>query len=203
MGTINKLTDARVRKASAGRYGDGGGLLLEVRADGEGTITARNWTMRYTSPPKLGSKAIEEVTTADVLAVLTPIWTGKPETASRVRGRVEAVIDDAAAHGWFTAANPARWRGHLINLLAAPKKIARVVQHAALDFHQAGAFMRGLHGMPGISARALEFLVLTAARSGEVRGATWAEFDLEHGVWTVPGERMKAGVEHRVALSTR
>jgi integrase len=138
-----------------------------------------------------------------VLAVLEPIWRTKTETASRLRGRIESVLDWAAARGYRQEANPARWKGHLDKLLATPGKIAKTDHHRALPYAELPAFMTTLSAQHGIGARALEFAILTAGRSGEVRGAKWEEFDLESQVWTVPGERMKAGREHRVPLSNR
>ncbi|MEJ8850447.1 tyrosine-type recombinase/integrase [Variovorax rhizosphaerae] len=296
MGTASKLTDVKVKTAKVGRYGDGAGLMLEVRANPSGTVTSRNWTMRFTSPatgkarwmglgqypgvslsdarqaagdarklisqgvdpidqragereamqaagqapkartfdqaasllmeskregwrnpkhraqwqstldtyasPVIGTKAAAAVTFDDVLTILSPIWTAKPETASRVRGRIEAVLDYAAViEGAHERSNPARWKGRLDKVLPAPKKVRKVEHHAALPFGKASAFMKQLRALPGTSAQALEFTILTAARSGEVRGMTWGELDLDNAAWTVPAERMKAKVEHRVALS--
>ena len=143
-------------------------------------------------------KAVE---TAAVLDVLRPIWTTKPETASRVRQRIEAVLDYAAAMGARSGDNPARWRGHLDHLLPKPSKVRAVEHHAALDWREAPAFMAELAQREGIGAKALAFAILTAARSGEVRGMTWGEIDREAAVWTVPAERIKAGKEHRVPLT--
>src|ERR1035437_2670589 len=125
----------------------------------------------------------------------------KTETASRVRGRIEAVLDYAAVRGWRAGENPARWKGHLDKMLPAPGKIAKIVHHAALPYGQIGPFMADLRGRNGMAARALEFAILTAARTGEVIGARWQEFDLAEAMWTVPAERMKAQRDHRVALS--
>ncbi|HEY6433560.1 MAG TPA: integrase arm-type DNA-binding domain-containing protein, partial [Acetobacteraceae bacterium] len=149
----------------------------------------------------IGTIKIKAIQTADVMRVLEPIWKKTPETASRLRGRIESVIDYATAHGWRTGENPARWRGHLAKLLPAPGKLARVKHHAALPWEEVGAFMAELRDQEGSAARALEFAILTAARTGEVIGARWAEIDLNAAIWVVPGERMKGGVEHRVPLS--
>ena len=135
------------------------------------------------------------------MKILEPIWTTKTETASRVRGRLEAVLDWAQARGYRQGDNPARWKGHLDKLLPKPSKVQRTEHHAALPWEDMGAFMIALREREGISARALEFLILTAARSGEVRGMMWRELDLEAGVWTIPATRMKASKEHRVPLS--
>ena len=150
----------------------------------------------------LRDKPINEITTDDVLAVLQPIWLSKAETAKRVRGRIEKILDAAKARGLRPrdAMNPAAWRGHLALLLPAPSKLARG-HHAALPWQGAPAFMAELRRRPALAARCLEFVILTAARSGEALGATWAEIDLTAKLWTLPAHRMKAGVEHVVPLS--
>jgi integrase len=151
--------------------------------------------------PQMGDMAVADVGTAQVLAVLEPIWRQKPETAQRVRGRIEAVLNYAATREWRSGENPARWRGHLANLLPARGKIAPVEHHAALPWEEIGIFMAGLQGQEGAGALALRFAILAAARTGEVIGARWSEIDWRGAVWTVPGSRMKAGREHRVPLS--
>lgn len=151
--------------------------------------------------PVIGALQVGDVGQAQVLAVLRPIWKEKTETANRVRGRIEQVLDWARVQGLREGENPARWRGHLDHLLPAPTKIARVTHHPALAIDAMPAFMVALRERRGVAASALEFLVLTAARSGEVRGARWSEIDLAGAVWTVPAERMKARKEHRVPLS--
>ena len=147
-----------------------------------------------------GDRPVASVTTGDVTAVLEPIWSAKTETAKRLRGRIEAVLNYAAAQGWRSGENPARWRGHLSNILPPPRRIARVEHHAALPWAEVAAFMAELRAHSGVAARALEFTVLTAARTGETLGATWSEVDLDAALWTVPARRMKAGKEHRVPL---
>jgi integrase len=147
----------------------------------------------------LRSMRVDRITTDDVLNVLKPIWTEKPETASRLRGRIERVLDAAKAKNYRSGENPARWKGHLKNLLGERQRLTRG-HHAAMPFKDVPAFMRELRAREATAALALEFLILTAARSGEVRGARWSEFDLDAKVWTVPAERMKAGREHRVPL---
>lgn len=146
--------------------------------------------------------SVDRISTEDVLAVLNPIWSTVPETASRVRGRIERVIDAAKARGLRTSENPARWRGHLANLLPPRGRLKRG-HHAAMPFHEVPAFVGDLRQRSGIASLALEFLILTAGRTGEVIGATWPEFDLEARLWTVPPERMKAKSEHVVPLSFR
>ena len=147
---------------------------------------------------------VNEIATEDVLAVLQPIWTTKAETASRVRGRIEAVIDAARARGLIAPneANPARWRGNLSHLLGKRRKLTRG-HHAAMPYAEVPGFIGRLREREAMAALALEFLILTAARTGEVLGACWAEIDVEAGVWTVPANRMKASRPHRVPLSDR
>ena len=145
---------------------------------------------------------VDKVTTDDVLDVLKPLWNDKPETASRLRGRIERVLDAAKAQGLRNGENPARWRGHLDQLLPKRQQLTRG-HHAAMPYAGLPAFMVALRKREAIAAQALEFAILTAARSGEVLGAYWDEFDLDGAVWTVPVVRMKAGREHRVPLSKR
>ncbi len=163
---------------------------------------AEQWRNTLASTyPAIGALQVRDVGLQQVLAVLNPIWKTKTETASRLRGRIESVLDWATARGYREGLNPARWKGHLDHLLPAPGKITRVGHHSAVAVGEIGRFMSDLRVQPGVGARALEFVILTAARSGEVRGAKWSEIDLGAALWTVPGERMKAGKEHRVPLS--
>jgi integrase len=148
-----------------------------------------------------GSLSVQTVDVALVMKVLEPIWITKPETATRVRGRIESVLNWAKARGYRTGENPALWKGHLDNLLPARSKIAKVKHHAALPYDQISQFIDALRRQEGIAPLALEFAILTAARTGEVIGARWNEIDLAEKVWTVPASRMKAGREHRVPLS--
>lgn len=150
----------------------------------------------------LRSKPVDEIDTATVLAVLTPLWQAKLETASRLRGRIEAVLDAAKAQGHRSGENPAAWRGHLCHLLPKRSKLTRG-HHAAMNYQDVPAFLAKLRGCDAIAAMALEFCILTAARSGEVYGARWAEIDLSAKVWIVPASRMKAAREHRVPLADR
>jgi integrase len=156
----------------------------------------------YTYAAPLRAKPVDTIATADVLSVLKPIWTTKAETASRVRGRIEKVLDAAKAKGFRDGENPARWRGHLDHLLPRPSKLARG-HHAAMPFENVAAFIAKLRKREASAALALELCILTAARSGEVLGARWSEIDLDKKIWTVPPNRMKAGREHRVPLSPR
>ena len=145
--------------------------------------------------------SVTAIDTSAVLAVLRPLWNEKAETASRVRGRIENVLDYAGARGWRVGENPARWRGHLAKLLPPRSKIAAVAHHPAVRWQDIGRVMARLAESRGTGARCLQFLILTAARSGEARGARWNEIDLDGGLWTIPAERMKAGRDHRVPLS--
>jgi len=164
---------------------------------------AAQWpsTLETYAFPVFGDLPVQAVDLPMVLQVLEPIWTTKTETASRVRGRIEAVLDWATVRGFRQGDNPALWRGRLSHLLAARAKVQVVEHHAALPYGEMGAFMAALRGRDAVAARALEFTILTAARTGEVIGATWAEVDLDDAVWIVPASRMKAGREHRVPLS--
>jgi integrase len=155
---------------------------------------------KYAAP--LRDKPIAAVHTDDVLSVLAPIWQTKNETASRLRGRIERVLDAARAKGLRSGENPARWRGHLDHLLPRRQRLSRG-HHAALPYPDVPAFVAGLREREAIAALALEFLILNASRLGEVLGAKWNEIDLEAKVWTIPPERMKAGREHRVPLTKR
>ncbi len=151
--------------------------------------------------PHLGDLPIAEVTTDHVLAVLQPIWHAKPETATRLRGRIESVLTAATVKGLRASDNPARWRGHLAELLPARSKVAPVKHHTALPFAELPAFFLRLQAADGLGARALEMAILTAGRTNEVLGAVWAEIDLDAALWTIPPARMKARREHRVPLS--
>jgi integrase len=150
--------------------------------------------------PVLGRVPVAAVDIGLVTTVIEPIWSTKPETASRVRGRIEAVLNYATAQGWRQGANPARWRGHLDQLLPKKTKVRRVKHHAALPYAELPAFMPELRQQQGVAARALELAILCAARTAEVIGARWEEFDLAGRLWAIPAERMKAGKEHRVPL---
>jgi integrase len=145
---------------------------------------------------------VDKITTDDVLSVLKPLWNEKAETASRLRGRIERVLDAAKAQGLRGGENPARWRGHLDQLSPKRQRLTRG-HHAAMDYTDVPAFMAELQARQATASLALEFTILTAARSGEVLGARWDEFDLGRAVWTIPATRMKAGREHRVPLSRR
>jgi integrase len=158
-------------------------------------------TIRTYVSPVFGSLAVQAVDVALVMKVLEPIWTTKPETAARLRGRIESVLNWAKARGYRTGENPALWKGHLDNLLPPRSKIAKVKHHAALPYNQTSQFIEALHQQDGIAPLALEFAILTAARTGEIIGARWKEINLPDKVWAVPASRMKGGREHRVPLS--
>ncbi len=151
--------------------------------------------------PTIGKLRVSDVETQHIVAILEKLWTTKTETASRVRGRIESVLDYAKVRGYRQGENPARWKGHLDHILPKRSKVKKVEHHPALDYRAVGSFMSALKAIDGMGARALEFAILTACRSGEVRGATWTEIDEKAGVWTIPAERMKADKEHRVPLS--
>lgn len=159
--------------------------------------------------PTLGHLPVTVVDTGLVLKVLQQevekgkgsLWLTKTETASRLRGRIESILDWATFRGYRQGENPARWKGHLEHELPARNKVQRVAHHAALPYAEISAFMAELRSMEGISARALEFAIFTAARSGEVRGAKWVEINISAKIWVIPAERMKAGKEHRVPLA--
>lgn len=153
--------------------------------------------------PVLGELSVGAINTGLVLKVIEPIWMVKPETAARIRGRLEAVLDWAKAREYRTGDNPARWRGHLDKLLPPRRKVARVRHHAALPFTELPDFMAALRERDGVSPRALEFTILTAARTGETVGAEWPEIEINGAVWTILAERMKGEREHRVPLSDR
>jgi integrase len=165
------------------------------------SLTAWESTLGAYVHPVFGALPVQVIDTALVTKAIEPIWAEKPETAGRVRGRIEAILDWAMARGHRQGENPARWRGHLDKLLPQKTKVRRVEHHPALPYPEIGAFIADLCQQEGVAACALEFAILTAARTGEVIGARWDEFNLAERLWTVPAERMKAGREHRVPLS--
>lgn len=158
-------------------------------------------TLEAYAAPVIGAKSVSEVSTEDVLRILTPIWTTKTETASRLRSRIELVLSYAKAMKWRQGENPAMWRGHLDALLPPAAKVKKVRHHPALPYSRAADFIAELRKLSGSSARALEFAILTATRSGEARLAQWSEINLDAKLWTIPAERMKATREHWVPLS--
>jgi integrase len=164
---------------------------------------AKQWisTIERYANPIIGDLPVDEIDLHHILSVLEPIWHSKTETASRLRQRLEAVLSWATVSGHRTGDNPARWQGHLDAVLPKPGKLKKVKHHSALPWQQIGLFMRDLRKRSGMAARCLEFIILTACRSGEARLATWDEIDLENHIWTIPADRMKAGKEHAVPLT--
>lgn len=165
-------------------------------------VHARQWWQLERQAAAVWRMPVRDVTTAEVLGVLQPMWSAKPETARRVQGRLERILDAAKVEGLRDGENPARWKGHLSLTLPSPNRLSRG-HHAAMPYADVPAFVAALRQRQGLAALALEFVIYTAARSGEVRGMTWDEIDLEKALWTVPGSRMKAGRTHRVPLSGR
>lgn len=159
-------------------------------------------TMEAYVYPAFGGRPVASIATGDVMRALEPIWREKSMTATVLRGRIEAVLDYAKARDWRTGENPARWRGHLKNLLPARNRIVKVEHHAAVPWREVAGFMAQLGAQKDLAARALEFLILTAVRTNEGVGAQWGEVDLPTGTWTIPADRMKGGKEHRVPLSS-
>lgn len=195
---------AEVERARAVTFTDAAeGFIAAQEAGWRNRKHRQQWrsTLRTYAEPVFGKLPVAEVDTDLVLRALEPIWTEKPETASRLRGRIEAVLDWAAARKLREGANPARWKGHLDTLLPARSKVAAVKHHKAVPWREVPDAMARIAGAGGIGAAALRFAVLTACRSGEVRGARWAEIDMDAREWVVPAERMKARKAHRVPLS--
>jgi integrase len=160
-------------------------------------------TLAAYAEPIIGALPVQAVDTALVCKVLEPIWRTKPEMASRVRGRIESILDWAKVRGYRDGENPARWRGHLDILLRAQKKVARVKHHAAIPYADLPTFLVELRKRSGLAAAMLEYTILTASRTGEVIGARWSEINLHANLWTIPAARMKAEKQHRVPLSDR
>jgi integrase len=198
------LAERRKAAGAVPTFGEFADAFVETKGKGWRNEKHRaQWAMtlrEYAAP--LRGKRIDMIQTEDVLAVLSPIWTEKPETASRLRGRIERVLDAAKAKGLRAVENPARWRGHLDHLLSKRQKLTRG-HHAALAYADVPDFIARLRERPAVAASALEFLILTAARTGEVLGTQWSEINLEAKLWIVPKERMKSHREHRVPLAER
>ena len=175
------------------------------KAEWRNATHAEQWTKTLESyaDPVIGPLPVQDVDTGLVLKIPEPIWSTKAETASRLRGRIENILDWAKARGYRFGENPARWKGHLNQLLPALCKKHRVMHHKAMSFPEVGAFVSRLRELPGVSARCLEFTILTAARTNEAIKAKPEEFDLSNATWTIPASRMKAKKEHRVPLSPR
>lgn len=194
----------RAAQASAITFKQAAAKFIEAKApEWRNPKHRAQWgaTLETYAHPIIGNLDVKDVADVHILQILEPIWATKTETATRVRGRIENVLDWATAKKYRVGENPARWRGHLDKMLPAPKKTTAVIHHPAIPVDDAPAFFAALQKRNGTAARALEFLTLTAARSGEVRGAVWSEFDLNKGLWTIPATRMKANKEHRVPLT--
>lgn len=201
-----EVDKANLESAKAISFKIAAGQYIEAHSPGwRNAKHAAQWssTLKTYAYPVLGDLPVQGINVALVMKVLEPIWVTKAETASRVRGRIESILDWATARGYRLGDNPARWRGHLQNLLPARSKVQRVKHHPALPYDEVGGFMTTLCDREGIAARALEFTILTAARTGEAIGARWGEFNLAKKEWLVPAERIKGGKEHRVPLSGR
>jgi integrase len=200
----SRLTAAALAGASAMTFKHCGARYIAAHKAGwKNAKHASQWeaTLETYVYGHIGALPVQAIDTGLVLKVLEPIWSTKVETAGRVRGRIEAILDWAKARGQRTGENPARWRGHLDKLLPGRSKVSKVMHHPALPYGDLPAFLAELRGQAGIGARALEFTILTAARTGEVLEATWVEIDADAKVWTIPAGRMKADKEHRVLLS--
>lgn len=195
---------ARLAAARALTFKDAADAYIKAHQAGwRNAKHAAQWrsTLGTYAGPVFGSLPVQDVDVSHIMKVLEPIWATKTETASRLRGRIEAVLDWATVRGYRRGDNPARWRGHLETLLPKRAKVQRVEHHPALPYSEIGAFMGTLRQQDGISAVALEFLILTATRTSETIGARWDEIDTDHAIWTIPAARIKAGKEHRVPLS--
>jgi integrase len=195
---------ARLHAAKAISFETAAQAYIESHSNGwKNAKHAAQWTATLATYacPVFGSVPVAIVDTGLIMRALEPIWATKPETASRLRGRIESVLDWAKVRGYRTGENPARWKGHLDHLLAPRAKVRKVEHHAALPYSELGTFMVDLRQREAVAARALEFLILTVARSSETLNARWDEVDLANRMWTIPPDRMKASREHRVPLS--
>jgi len=210
---LEERLDAATAAVAAAQASKVAGITFEAVAEAHISAHSDGWrnakhrqqwssTLATYVYPVMGALPVADVGTAHVLSVLEPIWKARPETASRVRGRIETILDAAKARGYREGENPARWRGHIAQILPARRRLSRG-HHKALPYDALPAFISKMREREATAALALEFAILTAARSGEVIGATWAEVDLAKAVWTIPASRMKAGKEHRVPLSPR
>ena len=201
-----RQANSRAKAANEISFADAAERYIKAHAAGwKNAKHADQWrnTLKTYAYPVIGSLSVASIDTAHITKIIEPIWAEKTETASRVRGRIELVLDWAKARHYRTGENPARWRGHLDKLLPARSKVSKVRHHPAMAYTDLPSFMPRLREVSGIAARALEFTILTAVRTSEAIGATDAEFDLVEKVWTIPAERMKADRPHRVPLSDR
>lgn len=208
---IDPLTDKRARQIAARTAHENmlsltecADLYIESQAPGwSNPKHIEQWrsTLKNLAGPVIGHLPVDQIDTALIMRCIEPTWTTKTETASRLRGRIEAVLDWSAVRGYRKGDNPARWRGHLDKLLPRPSQVVRVKHHAALPYTDVGVFMQQLCQDKGVASRALELTILTAARTNQVIQAEWSEFDLDRRMWVVPAERMKSKRSHRVPLS--
>jgi integrase len=185
-------------------FEDAAGQYIASKASGWSNVKhGQQWqaTLEQHAYPHIGKLLVKDIQLPQVLAVLQPIWTSKTETASRLRQRIEAVLSFATVRGWRQGPNPAIWKGNLATVLPAPAKVTPVQHHPAMPFGQVHGFWQQLQAMEGNGAAALRAVLLSACRSGEVRGMKWSELDLQAKTWTVPAERMKARQAHTVPLS--
>jgi integrase len=199
-----RRTEATLTAARATTFDQCADAYIRVHGAGWRNATHhQQWrsTLKTYVSPIFGGLAVADVDTALVMKVLEPLWTTRTETAGRIRGRIECILDWAKVKGLRTGENPARWRGHLDKLLPKRSKVRPVKHHAALPYAEIAAFLSDLRERSAMAARALEFTILTTARTGETIGAKWPEVDFATKIWTVPASRMKAGKEHRVPLS--
>jgi integrase len=196
-------TATRLNAARSMTFAKAAAQYIESHRAGWSPKSVSQWagTLKQHVNPVIGALPVQDIDTALVMKTVEPIWSTKTETASRVRGRIESILDWAATRGFRTGDNPARWSGHLENLLPAPAKVAKVEHHAAMPYATVPAFMVQLRRDPTSAARALEFAILTAARTAEILTADWSEIDLDAKVWAISASRMKAGRDHKVPLS--
>jgi integrase len=194
---------SRVSAAKAMTFDEGAAAFIAAHSPGWVPDHRERWrqTLADYASPVIGSIDLKGIGTEDILRVLTPLWTSKPESASRLRGRLENVLDWAKVKGLRSGENPARWRGHLDHLLAKKKKVHQVTHRPALAYSEVAEFMKALRERESIRSAALQFQILTAVRPGEARGARWAEIDTDQKLWAIPASRMKARIAHRVPLS--
>ena len=198
--------EAALERARALKFKDAAAAYMAAhRAAWKNDKHVAQWsaTLQTYAYPVIGDLPVQAIDTTLVMKVIEPIWSTKPETAGRLRGRIESILDWATVRGYRRGDNSARWRGHLEKLLPARSKVRKIAHHAALPYAALPVFMAALREQDGVAARALEFTILTAARTGETIGASRDEFDLCEKIWSMPAERMKAGKEHRVPLSKR
>ncbi|MCG8049496.1 MAG: integrase arm-type DNA-binding domain-containing protein [Candidatus Thiodiazotropha endolucinida] len=201
---IDPIEERRIEKAGTPTFTTCAARYIQAHRRGwKNAKHARQWvsTLKTYARPEIGTKKVDVITTEDILKILQPIWTTKTETAKRLQGRIENILDYAAAHKYRDHLNPARWRGHLDKLLAKPSRVKEISHHPAMPYSEVPGFMMELATNGSTSALALQFLILTATRTSEVLQAKWDEIDQDKGVWSIPAERMKARREHRVPLS--